>query len=138
MKRLAGRAATSQSTALHCCSWRGMIILSAMFLVAEHGLYTLFIYHLDVYIAVSNVARDRNFSYARAVPKRPAYIQDNCIIPSGPEKWRAQCTSPARRPECAVPHRREHGRQIALMKSPVLPYLAHMGFLLLQGYGVSC
>ncbi|WP_205512843.1 MutS-related protein [Longitalea arenae] len=28
-----------------------------------------FIYHLDVCIAVSNVARDRNFSYAQALPK---------------------------------------------------------------------
>src|SRR5690606_37825665 len=28
-----------------------------------------FIYHLDVYIAVSSVARARNFSYAQALPK---------------------------------------------------------------------
>jgi DNA mismatch repair ATPase MutS len=28
-----------------------------------------FIYHLDVYIAVSDIARSRNFSYAKALPK---------------------------------------------------------------------
>jgi DNA mismatch repair ATPase MutS len=88
-----------------------------------------FIYHLDVCIAVSNVARDRNFSYARALPKDQHIFQTTAL------------RHPALKNGVANPlHLNEDqnvlfltGANMAgkstLMKSlGVAMYLAHMGF----------
>lgn len=88
-----------------------------------------FIYHLDVYIAVSNVARDRNFSYARALPKDQHIFQTTALH------------HPALKNGVANPlhlHEEQNvlfltGANMAgkstLMKSlGIAVYLAHMGF----------
>jgi DNA mismatch repair protein MutS len=88
-----------------------------------------FIYHLDVYIAVSNVARDRNFSYALALPKEQHIFQTTALH------------HPALKNGVANPlHLHEDqnvlfltGANMAgkstLMKSlGIAVYLAHMGF----------
>lgn len=87
------------------------------------------IYHLDVYIAVSNVARHRNLSYARALPKDQHIIQTTALH------------HPALKNGVANPlHLHEDqnvlfltGANMAgkstLMKSlGIAVYLAHMGF----------
>lgn len=88
-----------------------------------------FIYHLDVYIAVSNVARDRNFSYARALPKDQHVFQTTALH------------HPALKNGVANPLHLHEDRNVlfltganmagksTLMKSlGIAVYLAHMGF----------
>lgn len=88
-----------------------------------------FIYHLDVYIAVSNVARDRNFSYARALPKDEHIFQTTALH------------HPALKNGVANPLHLHEDRNVlfltganmagksTLMKSlGIAVYLAHMGF----------
>ncbi|WP_207515810.1 MutS-related protein [Longitalea luteola] len=88
-----------------------------------------FIYHLDVYIAVSNVARERNFLYARALPKDQHIFQTTALH------------HPALKNGVANPLHLHEDRNVlfltganmagksTLMKSlGIAVYLAHMGF----------
>lgn len=88
-----------------------------------------FIYHLDVYISVSNVARNRNFSYARALPKEQYIFQTTALH------------HPALKNSVANPlHLHEDlnvlfltganmaGKSTFMKSLGIAVYLAHMGF----------
>jgi DNA mismatch repair protein MutS len=88
-----------------------------------------FIYHLDVYMAVSEVARDRNFSYAQALPKDQYIFRTTALH------------HPALQHAVANPLHLHEDRNVlfltganmagksTLMKSlGIALYLAHMGF----------
>lgn len=88
-----------------------------------------FIYHLDVYIAVSNVARARNFSYAHALPREKNIFQSTAI--SHPALERA-VANPLGLDEAQnvlfLTGANMAGKSTFMKSLGIAVYLAHMGF----------
>lgn len=88
-----------------------------------------FIYHLDVYIAVSNVARSRNFSYAQALPKEKNIFQSTALSHPALEK---AVTNPLALQEdqnvLFLTGANMAGKSTFMKSLGIAVYLAHMGF----------
>ncbi|WP_343303925.1 DNA mismatch repair protein [Chitinophaga niabensis] len=88
-----------------------------------------FIYHLDVYIAVSNVARARNFSYAQALPKEKNIFRTTALSHPALEK---AVTNPLSLQEdqnvLFLTGANMAGKSTFMKSLGIAVYLAHMGF----------
>lgn len=87
------------------------------------------IYHLDVYIAVSNVARARNFSYAQALPKEKNIFQSSALSHPALEKAVANPLGLQEDQNVLFLTGANMAGKSTFMKSlGIAVYLAHMGF----------
>lgn len=87
------------------------------------------IYHLDVYIAVSNVARARSFSYAQALPKEKNIFQSSALSHPALEKAVANPLSLQEDQNVLFLTGANMAGKSTFMKSlGIAVYLAHMGF----------
>lgn len=88
-----------------------------------------FIYHLDVYIAVSSVARARNFFYARALPKEKNVFQSAAISHPALEKAVANPLNLHEdRNVLFLTGANMAGKSTFMKSLGIAVYLAHMGF----------
>jgi DNA mismatch repair ATPase MutS len=88
-----------------------------------------FIYHLDVYIAVSDVARARNFSYAQALPKEQAIFQTTALYHPALEKAVANPLNLHEDMNVLFLTGANMAGKSTFMKSlGIAVYLSHMGF----------
>ncbi len=88
-----------------------------------------FIYHLDVYIAVSDVARTRGFSYARALPKEKNIFQTTAVSHPALEKAVANPLGLQEdRNVLFLTGANMAGKSTFMKSLGIAVYLAHMGF----------
>lgn len=88
-----------------------------------------FIYHLDVYIAVTNVARARNFYYAQALPKEQAVFRTSAVCHPALEKAVANPLHLHEEQNVLFLTGANMAGKSTFMKSlGIAVYLAHMGF----------
>lgn len=88
-----------------------------------------FIYHLDVYIAVSNVARARDFSYAQALPKEKNIFRTTAVSHPALEKAVANpLTLQEDRNVLFLTGANMAGKSTFMKSLGIAVYLAHMGF----------
>jgi DNA mismatch repair protein MutS len=92
------------------------------------------IYQLDVYIAVSDVARERNFSYARALPASEHVIRATAIRHPGLDKAVANPLTLDRNSNVLFLTGANMAGKSTFMKSfGIAVYMAHMGFPVAAG-----
>jgi DNA mismatch repair ATPase MutS len=87
------------------------------------------LYQLDVYIAVSTVARERNFSYARALPAHEHSIRATALWHPAIDKAVANAVTPHQ--DCNVfflTGANMAGKSTFMKSFGIAVYLAHMGF----------
>ncbi|MBO9633072.1 MAG: DNA mismatch repair protein [Chitinophagaceae bacterium] len=88
-----------------------------------------FIYHLDVYIAVSNAARARNLSYAKALPKDRYVFQTSALSHPALEKAVANPLTLHQDQNVLFLTGANMAGKSTFMKSlGIAVYMAHMGF----------
>jgi DNA mismatch repair protein MutS len=88
-----------------------------------------FIYHLDVYIAVTNVARARNFHYAQALPNEQAVFRTTALWHPALEKAVANPLHLHEEQNVLFLTGANMAGKSTFMKSlGIAVYLAHMGF----------
>lgn len=95
----------------------------------EMEVLLLCLYQLDVYIAVSSVARERNFSYAKALPAYEHTIRTTALWHPAIDKAVANAVSPQR--DCNVlflTGANMAGKSTFMKSFGIAVYLAHMGF----------
>lgn len=88
-----------------------------------------FIYHLDVYIAVSSVARARNFSYAQALPKEKNIFRSTAVSHPALEKAVANpLTLQEEQNVLFLTGANMAGKSTFMKSLGIAVYMAHMGF----------